>query len=139
VFVQRIPTEELQMNFVTIKTLNIQGQSKFIWALSLGILATFSGVHKSASAQTFEGNNNVFETPLGRNNVTEIDGIASSRRDQNFNRLEIQRPGWEFSATSIGNLINVQQDGMNNTVIINAQQINKGSQRAFVGDLSSGN
>lgn len=127
------------MKFVTIKAFNNLAQTKIKWALSLGVIAAFSWVHHPASAQTFEGNNNVFETPLGRNNVTEIDGIASSRRDENFNRLEVQRPGWEFSATSIGNLINVQQDGMNNTVIINAQQINKGSQRASVGELSSGN
>jgi hypothetical protein len=127
------------MKLVTMKTFNYSGQPKLTWALSLGVLVACSWGHNPASAQTFEGNNNVFETPLGRNNVTEIDGIASSRRDENFNRLEIQRPGWEFSATSIGNLINVQQDGMNNTVIINAQQINKGSQRASVGELSSGN
>lgn len=127
------------MKSVTKKAVNELGQTKSRWILSLGVVAAFSWAHNPASAQTFEGNNNVFETPLGRNNVTEIDGFATSRRDSNFNRLEVQRPGWEFSATSIGNLINVQQDGMNNTVIINAQQINKGSQRASVGELSTGN
>lgn len=127
------------MKFVTSKVSIHPLPSKVKMALSLGLIAALTGVQSPALAQTFEGNNNAFESPLGRNNVTEIDGVATSRRDQNFNRLEIQRPGWEFSATSIGNLINVQQDGMNNTVIINAQQINKGSQRAWLGGLSSGN
>lgn len=127
------------MKFVTSKVSVYPVQAKIKMALSLGLIAALTWAQSPAFAQTFEGNNNVFETPLGRNNVTEIDGVATSRRDQNFNRVEVQRPGWEFSATSIGNLINVQQDGMNNTVIINAQQINKGSQRASLGELSTGN
>ena len=87
----------------------------------------------SAQAQTFEGNNNVFETPLGMNSVTDIDGVVKSSRDENFNLTRTtQQPGWALSATAIGNLINVQIVGNNNSAVINATQINTGSQRASI-------
>ncbi|MEQ9108588.1 MAG: hypothetical protein RLO04_14070 [Limnobacter sp.] len=81
-------------------------------------------------AQTFEGNVNTFETPFGMRSVTDIDTPAGTRRDENFNRTQIDAPGLGFSATAIGNLINVQTDGNNNTVVINATQINSGPQNA---------
>lgn len=84
----------------------------------------------SAYAQTFEGNVNTFETPFGMRSVTDIDTPAGTRRDENFNRTQIESPGLGFSATAIGNLINVQTDGNNNTVVINATQINSGPQNA---------
>lgn len=86
----------------------------------------------SAIGQTFEGNANSFETPLGMNNVTDIDSPAATRRDANFNRTQVQAPGWGFAATAIGNLISVQTEGNNNTVVINATQINNGSQKASI-------
>ena len=85
-----------------------------------------------AQAQTFEGNVSSFETPFGMRSVTDIDSPAATRRDENFNRTQVQSPGWGFTSTAIGNLINVQTEGNNNTVVINATQINNGSQHASI-------
>lgn len=83
-------------------------------------------------AQTFESNNNVFETPMGMIDVREIDGPVSSKRDERFNSYELASPGWSFSSTAIGNLISVQNNGSNNSVVINATQVNNGSQHSSV-------
>lgn len=95
--------------------------------LLLTALLAFQGI---ASAQTFEGNVSSFETPMGMRSVTDIDSPVGIRRDENFNRTAVDAPGWGFAATAIGNLISVQNEGSNNTVVINATQINNGSQRA---------
>lgn len=81
-------------------------------------------------AQTFESNMNGFETPLGMNSVTSIDTPVSSTRDANFNRTVVNQPGASFSVSSIGNLVNVQTTGSNNTIVVNANQINNGNQSA---------
>ncbi|WP_370261397.1 hypothetical protein [Limnobacter sp.] len=88
--------------------------------------------HITSLAQTFEGNVSSFETPFGMRNVTDIDSPAGVTRDSRFNRTSVESPGWGFAATAIGNLINVQTEGNNNTVVINATQINNGSQRATI-------
>ena len=89
----------------------------------------------AAQAQTFEGNVSSFETPFGMRSVTDIDSPAATRRDENFNRTQVQSPGWGFTSTAIGNLINVEAMGNNNTITIYATQINNGSQRATIGGL----
>lgn len=86
----------------------------------------------SANAQTFEGNVSSFETPFGMRSVTDIDSPAGTRRDANLNRTQVESPGWGFASTAIGNLINVQTEGNNNTVVITATQINNGSQNASI-------
>ena len=86
----------------------------------------------AAHAQTFEGNVSSFETPFGMRSVTDIDSPAGTRRDANFNRTQVDAPGWGFAVTAVGNLINVQTEGNNNTVVINATQINNGSQNASI-------
>jgi len=86
----------------------------------------------STHSQTFEGNVSSFETHFGMRSVTDIDSPAGTRRDANFNRTQVDSPGWGFAATAIGNLINVQTDGNNNTVVINATQINNGAQNATI-------
>lgn len=96
------------------------------------LIATLALPAASAFAQTFEGNVSSFETPFGMRSVTDIDSPAGTRRDENFNRTQVQSPGWGFTATAIGNLINVQTDGNNNTVVINATQINNGAQNASI-------
>lgn len=96
------------------------------------IIATLLLPAMGAHAQTFEGNVSSFETPFGMNSVTDIDSPAGTRRDSNFNRTQVQSPGWGFASTAIGNLISVQTEGNNNTVVINATQINNGSQNASI-------
>lgn len=95
-------------------------------------IATLALGASGAYAQTFEGNVSSFETPFGMNSVTDIDSPAGTRRDANFNRTQVESPGWGFASTAIGNLINVQTEGNNNTVVINATQINNGSQNASI-------
>lgn len=94
------------------------------------LLTALLAIQGATSAQTFEGNVSAFETPMGMRSVTDIDSPAGTRRDANFNRTTVDAPGWGFAATAIGNLINVENSGSNNTVVINATQINNGSQRA---------
>lgn len=84
-------------------------------------------------AQTFESNMNSFETPLGMASVTSIDTPVSSTRDANFNRTVVNQPGASFSVSSIGNLVNVQTTGSNNTIVVNANQVNNGNQSANFG------
>ncbi|NJM31702.1 MAG: hypothetical protein HC848_00900 [Limnobacter sp.] len=97
------------------------------WSVSLSVLVVATGISSYACAQTFESNSNGFETPVGMNNLTEIDSPASLARDENFNRTEINRPGGTFAVTAVGNLINVVTEGRNSTVVVNANQNNTGS------------
>jgi holdfast attachment protein HfaA len=93
-----------------------------------------------ANAQTFESNANTFETPMGMGSVTDIDSPTGVRRDQRFNLYEVQEPGWRFAVTSIGNLINVETNGSNNSIVINATQVNNGNQSAsFASNEGLGN
>lgn len=89
-----------------------------------------TGAASVCMAQTFESNMNSFETPLGMNSVTSIDTPVSSTRDTNFNRTVVNQPGSSFTVSSIGNLINVQTTGSNNTIVVNANQVNNGNQSA---------
>lgn len=92
-----------------------------------------AGVASVCLAQTFESNMNSYETPLGMSSVTSIDTPVSSSRDANFNRTVVNQPGTSFSVSSIGNLVNVQTTGSNNTIVVNANQINNGNQSANLG------
>ncbi|MCQ8895113.1 hypothetical protein NQT62_01510 [Limnobacter humi] len=100
-------------------------------------LALWPFAHAGLAAVTFEGNPSAIETPLGMNSVTDIDSTVASRRDANFNRVQVQSPGYGFAATAVGNLINVENSGSNNTVTIYATQINNGSQRASLSALGN--
>ncbi|HEY1059391.1 MAG TPA: hypothetical protein VGE55_11740 [Limnobacter sp.] len=102
-------------------------------------LALLPLANLAMAAVTFEGNPSAIETPLGMNSVTDIDSTVASRRDSNFNRVQVQSPGYGFAATAIGNLINVEAMGNNNTITIYATQVNSGSQRASLSSLGEGN
>ncbi len=103
-------------------------------------LIFFALMPMAAQAQTFESNSNTFETPMGMNSVTDIDSPSGVRRDQRFNLYEVQEPGWRFAVTSIGNLINVETNGSNNSIVINATQVNNGNQSAsFASNEGLGN
>lgn len=103
-------------------------------------LTVFVLMPTALHAQTFESNANTFETPMGMNSVTDIDSPTGVRRDQRFNLYEVQEPGWRFAVTSIGNLINVETNGSNNSIVINATQVNNGNQSAsFASNEGLGN
>lgn len=95
-------------------------------------LIALTAFSATVHAQTFESNPNGFETPLGMSDLSAIDSPATSTRDENFNRVEINRPSTGYSVTTVGNLINVETSGRNNTVVINAEQINTGNQSSTV-------
>jgi hypothetical protein len=92
-----------------------------------------AGTPLSASAQTMEDAHSLtFEAPFGQRDAGEGETMINNVRDANLNKVVISSPGWGVSASALGNLINVVEQGSNNTVVINASQINKGSQQATI-------
>lgn len=81
-----------------------------------------------AHSQSFETSSNGFEVPVGMSSLSDIDNPVSSIRDANFNRLDINTPNMGFAVTTVGNLVNVVTSGSNNTVVVNADQVNSGNQ-----------
>lgn len=84
-----------------------------------------------AAAQTMEESSSLgFEAPFGMQHAGDMELMANGTRDSALNKVVSASPGWGFSATAIGNLVNVVTQGSNNTVVLNTNQINKGSQQA---------
>ena len=73
-----------------------------------------------------------FEVPIRSVDANDSESMISSTRDSSLNKVVTTSPGWGYSASSIGNLVNVVAQGNNNTVVINASQINSGSQQAIM-------
>lgn len=93
-----------------------------------------------ASAQTMEGSISLtFEAPFGMHDASDMDLIANGTRDSALNKVVTNAPGWGFTASAMGNLVNVVTQGSNNTVLLNTNQINKGSQQAILATPLSGN
>ena len=86
-----------------------------------------------------EGPFNTYELSLTKKELGAIDSSAVNVRDSRMNRTSISNPGFGANATAIGNLINVVTSGSGNTVVINAQQMNRGNQTAIVSLGASGN
>lgn len=104
---------------------------------NLWVLLISSVTLHTAYAQTFEGNLNRYETPLGMNSVQDIDLPAQRVRDENFNRTIVNSNSPGFAITAIGNLINVTTSGNNNTVQVNATQTNTGNQSINLGEIQA--
>ncbi|MDX1668435.1 MAG: hypothetical protein R3194_03365 [Limnobacter sp.] len=94
----------------------------------LSVLLLAQATITSALAQTFEDNVNRYETPLGMSSVQDIDMPAQRVRDERFNRITVNNRMPGFALTTVGNLINVTNEGNNNTIHINATQTNSGDQ-----------
>jgi len=113
------------------------------WArITIVALGTFA-VQNYSSAQTMEDSISLtYEAPEGLASVGQMEAMVSNTRDANFNHIvttgSIASGGTGTSSTSsggasaVGNLINVSVVGSNNTVIVNANQVNSGSQQAIV-------
>ena len=85
------------------------------------------------AAQTMEDSSSLtFEAPFGMHDAGDADLMANGTRDSALNKVVSASPGWGFSATAMGNLVNVVTQGSNNTVLVNTSQINKGSQQAIL-------
>ena len=79
-----------------------------------------------------------FEAPFGMRDAGDMDLVANGTRDSALNKVVTSAPGWGFTATAIGNLVNVVTQGSNNTVVLNTNQVNKGSQQAVLATPFSG-
>ena len=92
-----------------------------------------------ASAQTMEDSSSLtFEAPFGMHDAGDTDFTTNGTRDNALNKVVTATPGWAFSATAVGNLVNVVTQGSNNTVVVNASQMNRGSQQAVLATPLSG-
>jgi hypothetical protein len=101
--------------------------------LLLSVAIVIGAAPAIAAAQTMEDSPSLtFEAPFGAKDAGDAEATVNSTRDASFNKIVTSSPGWGSSASAIGNLINVVEQGSNNTVIINASQINSGSQKAIV-------
>jgi hypothetical protein len=87
----------------------------------------------TAQSQTMEDSPSLtFEAPFGQKDAGESEAMVNSTRDGSFNKVVTATPGWGLSVSAMGNLINVVEQGSNNTVVINASQTNTGSQQAVL-------
>ncbi len=73
----------------------------------------------------------VFERPLG---AVGFEGLRpiSFERDQRGNRVQVRSRGFQAEALAAGNVISVIAQGSGNTITINADQVNNGSQTATI-------
>ncbi|MBC7512815.1 MAG: hypothetical protein H7234_00070 [Herminiimonas sp.] len=109
----------------------------FVRILLLSSLASTSGL---TTAQTMEDSSSLtFEAPFGMHDAGDGDVMVNGTRDSALNKVVSASPGWGFSATAMGNLVNVVTQGSNNTVLVNTSQINKGSQQAILATPLTGN
>ena len=106
---------------------------------TLLMLLVLAATSCQASAQTMEDSSSLtFEAPFGMHDAGDMDLMANGTRDSALNKVVTSAPGWGFTATAIGNLVNVVTQGSNNTVVLNTNQINKGSQQAVLATPLSG-
>lgn len=71
---------------------------------------------------------------VGHSRVSEIEAGVSPRRDENGVRKELRSSIGGPVNTAIGNLINIEA-APNSTIIVHANQINRGNQIALNGNL----
>lgn len=103
------------------------------------MLLVLAATSCQASAQTMEDSSSLtFEAPFGMHDAGDMDLMANGTRDSALNKVVTSAPGWGFTATAIGNLVNVVTQGSNNTVVLNTNQVNKGSQQAVLATPLSG-
>lgn len=87
----------------------------------------------AANDSTMESNmSSIMEMPVSRSRAASFESNVTWGRDANFNQSTTLTPGWMLNATAIGNLVNVKVTGAGNTVMVNALQVNNGSQNASI-------
>ena len=106
-------------------------RSHLLAPLSLLLAIVIATAPCMAAAQTMEDSSSLgFEAPFGMQHAGNMELVVNGSRDSALNKVVSASPGWGFSATAIGNLVNVVTQGSNNTVVLNTSQINRGSQQA---------
>lgn len=78
-----------------------------------------------------ESGSALFERPLGAVGLEALQPISFGR-DQRGNRVQVRGRGFQAEALAAGNVISVVAQGSGNTITINADQVNSGSQTATV-------
>ncbi len=100
---------------------------------SVFALALSGGSLVQAAETTMENNmSTVMESAVSRSQSSSYEAAVTWGRDANFNLQSTRQPAYSFNATAIGNLVNVAVSGAGNTVVVNAMQINNGSQNASI-------
>jgi holdfast attachment protein HfaA len=105
---------------------------------ALGVLASVSaaGAQSFSGAAPQAGGVSSLEAGYGGAGRVASQPFQPSTRDANGNRLVVTSETGaglsSSSATAIGNLISVQVSGRNNTVVLNARQVNNGQLNARV-------
>lgn len=95
----------------------------------LGLAVSLTGAASAAFAFEDEWRDRKLETPLGFDNLSDTERAIGGNRDELGRRIDISGPYGSSLATALGNSIAVEA-GAGATVVINAQQINRGNQRA---------
>lgn len=102
--------------------------SKFALAAALTTVA-FAAANGAAVAFEDDWRDRRLETPLGFNSLGDAEKGIRGNRDELGRKIEISGPYGSTLATALGNSISVEA-GAGATVVINAQQINRGNQKA---------
>lgn len=95
-------------------------------AIAVATLAAHIG---SAVAFEDDWRDRRLETPLGFDSTGDVERGIRGNRDELGRKIEITGPYGSTLATALGNSISVEA-GAGATVVINAQQINRGNQKA---------
>lgn len=99
------------------------------------IVLTAAAALTAASANAFTRERPMgMDAALGHNRVSDMEAGVSPRRDENGVRQELRTRHGGPANTAIGNLISVTA-APNSTIIVHANQINRGNQIALNGNL----
>jgi hypothetical protein len=80
--------------------------------LLLSVAIVIGAAPAIAAAQTMEDSPSLtFEAPFGAKDAGDAEATVNSTRDASFNKIVTSSPGWGSSASAIGNLINVVEQG----------------------------
>jgi hypothetical protein len=99
------------------------------------IILTAATILAAPAAQAFTRERPMtMDAALGHNRVSDMETGVTPRRDENGVRKELRSTLGGPTNTAIGNLINIEA-APNSTVIVHANQINRGNQTALNGAL----
>ena len=121
--------------------IDVNLRKQFIGTVALLTSAMTASAQISMEASGWSQRPLNFSRDAQANRVVVTGGGASPTADLgSFRGADPQMPAWSGinaggQATAIGNMISVEIEGNNNTVIVNASQINLGNQSAIVAHL----
>lgn len=101
---------------------------RFTLNMTLAAATFAASVLAASSADAFsrERRDAALDRPLGFDRSDSVDSAIPFLRDEDGRKVQVRGLGGTSLATALGNAISVQA-GANSTVVVNAQQINKGN------------